>query len=374
MDETIDITIIGAGIIGLAVAWEISRNNKELNIVLIEQHDTFGQEISSRNSEVIHSGIYYSPCSLKAKLCVEGKELLYKICKEYGIPYKQIGKLIVATNNEEERNLDRLFQQGLNNNVTDLKMLSSNEIKQIEPNIKACRAIYSPSTGIIDTHSLMKFLETQAINNGVIISYRCRVTDLKYNGHFYRVEVCDADKQPYPFQSRMVINCAGLSSDKIAEMVGIDTQKRGYKLYYCKGEYFRISNAKNRYISHLIYPCPTDISLGIHTVIDLQGQLKLGPNAFYVDEINYEVDLSHKHEFYESASRFLPFIELSDLTPDMAGIRPKLQASGESTKDFVIQDEGDKGLANMINLIGIESPGITASLAIGHYVNSLIDI
>ncbi len=373
MDEIIDITIIGAGVIGLATAWEISRNHKNIEIVVLERHNTFGQEISSRNSEVIHSGIYYQQNSLKTKLCIEGKERLYRICDEYNIPYKRLGKLIVATNVEEEKNLEKLFQQGLNNGVLDLQMLSQKEITKIEPNVVARTAIYSPSTGIIDTHSLMKCFERQAINNGVIISYNCEVVELAYNGDIYKVEIRDVDKKPYSFLSKVIVNCAGLFSDKIAEMVGIDIKKANYNLHYCKGEYFRVCGGKGRYINHLIYPYPTDKSLGIHSVIDLQGEIKLGPNAFYVDEINYDVDLSHQLEFYESAYRFLPFIEQDDLAPDMAGIRPKIQAEGEPIKDFVIKDEQDKCFPGFINLIGIESPGITASLSIAHYVNALIN-
>ncbi len=368
--EKADIVIIGAGVAGLAVASEVGQSNKE--IVVIEQHPGFGRETSSHNSEVIHSGIYYPEGSLKAKLCIEGKKLLYQLCREENIPHKQLGKLIVAVNTAEVEQLEELAKRGKNNGVDDLSLLTEKEIKRIEPHIRAICAIKSPSTGIIDTHQLMKYLEFSAKDKGVIFAYNCKVVGIEKRTGGYKVVIRDADGQSLTLSARVLINCAGLHSDKIARMAGIDIEEAGYKLHFSKGEYFRVKGDKSKFISQLIYPAPEDEGLGIHTVIDLQGQLKLGPNVFYTAKINYDVDPFHKKEFYQSARTFLPFIEPDELSPDMAGIRPKLQAPGGSWRDFVIADEGKKGFPGLINLIGIESPGLTASLAIAKYVVSMI--
>ena len=368
--EKTDIIIVGAGIVGLAIASRIGREDKD--VVLVERHPDFGQEISSRNSEVIHSGIYYPESSLKAKLCVEGKKLLYQLCKEQNITHKRLGKLIVATNDAEAEDLEKLFSQGKNNGVENLNLLTEKEIKKLEPHLQATRAIHSPSTGIIDTHQLMRHLESLAKDKGVMFAYNCEVIGIEKKKGGYEIHIYDADGERLTLFTQVLINSTGLHSDKIAQMIGIDIKKAGYKLHYSKGEYFRVKPGKSGFISQLVYPVPEKTSLGIHTVTDLQGELKLGPSAFYVEEINYDVDPSHKLKFYESIKKFLPFIELDDLTPDMAGIRPKLQGPDDLTKDFVICHEEKKGFPGLINLIGIDSPGLTASLAIAKYVKSMI--
>lgn len=354
--ERFDITIIGAGVVGLAIASELPQGNN----LVIERHEGFGKETSSRNSEVVHAGIYYPTGFLKTRLCVEGNELIYRICKENNINYKKLGKIIVATTQEEADDLERVYRQGVENGVPGLRIISSEEIKRLEPNINAVSGIYSPTTGIVDTHSLMKHFESKAKSRGVIFAYGCELVGAEEG---YKLTVRDSDGQFFKFMTDILINCAGLCSDKVAGMLGVK-----YKLHYCKGEYFKVGGGKNRYISHLIYPHPTGISLGIHTVLDLQGQLKLGPNAFYVDKLNYDVDPDHATQMWESARMYLPFIELKDLSPDMSGIRPKLQGPGEPVRDFVIRED----LPRFINLIGIESPGLTASPAIARYILGLI--
>lgn len=361
--EDFDVTIIGGGIVGLAVA-AVCPKAKGL---LIERHPTFGQETSSRNSEVVHAGIYYPTDSFKAKFCVEGRRMLYSMCEKYNIKYNKLGKIIVAVNEDESKDLENLFKQGMTNGVEDLKMLSSNEIKKMEPHVKAISGIYSPHTGIVDTHNVMRHFELKAKENGFTFAYGCRLVGISQQDALYKITVEDVDGESYDFSTRVLVNSAGLESHNIARMVGIDE----YELHYCKGEYFRVSGGKSKYISRLIYPHPTETSLGIHTVLDLQGQIKLGPNAFYVDEINYDVDISHAEKMWKSVKEYLPFIELEDLSPDMAGIRPKLQAPGEQTRDFVITHEEKKGLFGFINLIGIESPGLTAVSAIAKYVVSM---
>lgn len=362
--ERFETTIVGAGIVGLAIASEIPSKNT----LVVEKHESFGKETSSRNSEVIHAGIYYPTGFLKAKLCVEGNDLLYKICKENNINHKNITKIIVATDREEERDLEKLFKQGQENGVPGIRLISKEEIKKIEPNINAIAGIYSPTTGIVDTHSLMRYFEQKAKHNGATFAYGCELIRAEKIGSGYKITVRDSDGGLFEFSTRILINCAGLNSDKVANMLGLSE----YKLYYCKGEYFRVGGGKHKYLNRLVYPHPTETSLGIHTVIDLQGQLKLGPNAFYVSEINYDVEQNHGKHLWESARKYLPFIEFEDLTPDMSGIRPKLQKEGEHVKDFVIRHEHDKGLDGFINLVGIESPGLTSAPAIANYVLKLI--
>ncbi|MFH1868731.1 MAG: NAD(P)/FAD-dependent oxidoreductase, partial [Candidatus Omnitrophota bacterium] len=369
MDKA-DVIVIGAGVVGLAVAARLSDKGKD--VIAVEKHPTFGRETSSRNSEVIHSGIYYPKSSLKAKFCLEGKELLYEFCERYAVPHKKIGKLIVAVNSKEEKELESLIQQGHVNGVSDLILLNKEELRRAEPNIEAVAAIESPSTGIVDTHRLMKTLELQAKDCGTIFAYGCEAVGIEKSGEGYEVIILDADGERISLGAKVVVNSAGLYSDKIASMAGIDTEDSGYLIHYCKGEYFRVGGGKAKLLNKLIYPVPKKTNLGVHTVVDMQGELKLGPNAFYVEDLNYDVDASHAGAFHESVKGFLPFIDLDDLSPDTSGIRPKIQSEGDEFKDFVISNETGKGMPGFINLIGIESPGLTASLSIAKYIETMI--
>jgi L-2-hydroxyglutarate oxidase LhgO len=357
-----EITIIGAGVIGLAIGF------------IIEKHQTFGQETSSRNSEVIHAGIYYPEGSLKAKLCVEGKRLLYDFCKKYEIPFNNCGKLIVATNDEEISTIDNIRINAAKNGVDDLVVLEKEEIMSMEPAVFAQKALFSPSTGIVDSHALMKQYETNTINNGGKVVYGSEVTCIKKINGGYEVKLLEADNQTYTFTTRILINSAGLSSDKIANMVGIDDDN--LRIWFCKGEYFRIIPPKNRLISRLIYPVPHQNmeGIGIHITIDMGGGVKLGPDVKYLESNVYDYKLtpSKQGAFYKSAKKFLPFLEYDDIAPEMAGIRPKIQKPGEPQKDFYIMEETRRGLPGFINLIGMESPGLTASIAIAKYVKGLL--
>jgi len=370
--EKTDITIIGAGVIGLAIARELSAKYK--NIILLEKNEKFGQETSSRNSEVIHAGIYYPEDTLKARLCVEGKKLLYEFLEKYSIPYKQCGKFIVAVEKDEIDDLSRIAEQAKKNGVLDLKYINKNELQRQISGINGECALFSPSTGIFDTHKFMQALETQSIDNSVLVSYNSEVVGIIRENNCYKLQIKEVSGEIFEFLSNIVINCAGLFCEKVAQMVGIDTESAGYKIYYAKGEYFGLPGKYKDSFQSLIYPViPKNAkSLGIHTVLDLQNMIKLGPNIFYVNKIDYSVDESHKTEFYNAVKRYFPFIKKEELTPDMAGIRPKLQGPGDDFRDFIIQEESPKGLPGFINLIGIDSPGLTASLAIARYVNEKI--
>jgi L-2-hydroxyglutarate oxidase LhgO len=280
-----DITIIGAGVVGLSIAEKISENYE--NLFVVEKHLTFGQETSSRNSEVIHAGIYYPEGSLKARLCVEGKSLLYDYCKKYEIPYKNCGKLIVAITNEEIGVIKGIKETASRNGV-DLEIIDGERIRELEPNIFALKALYSPSTGIIDTHSLMKRFETNTRNNGGEIVYGSEVTGIRKLDKGYEITLLDTDKNPYNFSTGIIINSAGLASDKIAEMAGIKDE--ALTIHFCKGEYFRVNPPKNRLINRLVYPVPHPNmeGIGIHVTIDMAGGVKLGPDVKFLDSNVYD--------------------------------------------------------------------------------------
>ncbi len=369
-----EITIIGAGVVGLAVAQELSGEYHD--VFLIEKHPVFGQETSSRNSEVIHAGIYYPKGSLKSTLCVEGKKLLYDFCKKYDVPFNNCGKLIVATSEEEIPIIEGIRKTAFNNGVVDLVIFDRDRIAELEPAVFALKAIFSPSTGIVDTHSLMKRYETNTINNGGQIVYGSEVIDLRKIDNGYEIALLDSDKNIYRFSSHIVINCAGLTSDKISKMAGMEDEN--LKIRFCKGEYFRLNPPKNKLISRLIYPVPVHNleGIGIHVTVEMSGGVKLGPDVTYLtsNEYDYKVTPSKQEAFFKSARKFLPFLEFDDLTPEMAGIRPKIQKPGEPVRDFYIAEETRNGCPGFINLIGIESPGLTSSLAIANYVRNLITI
>jgi L-2-hydroxyglutarate oxidase LhgO len=366
-----DITIIGAGVVGLAIAACLASRDRE--VYVLEKNETFGKETSSRHSGVIHSGIYYPEGSLKAKLCVAGNRILYQICRSNGIGYQKAGKLIVSTSDREAGELETLLTRGQRNGAPGLRIISRQELKRLEPNVAGVAAIWSPSTGIIDSHALMKHFIGRARENGAQIAYLTEVVGIEKVSGGYRVSVSDGEGG-FSFITRVLINCAGLSGDKVAALAGIDIAKAGYKISYCKGEYFSVGNGKNRLVSRLIFPVPQPkfAGLGIHVALDLDGRMRLGPGIEYVDSIDYAVDGGHQQLFYDAAKYLLPFIEYDDLEPETAGIRPKLQQPGEDIKDFVIREESDSGLPGFINLIGIESPGLTAAPAIAEYVNGLV--
>jgi len=369
--ENTDILVIGAGVIGLAVAERLSSAGNE--VIVVEKHDGFGRETSSRNSEVIHGGMYYPVNTQKAELCVAGNRMLYDLCERKGIPFQKTGKIIVAASRDEVDEINRLYELGRANGAPGLRLVTKKEISAMEPLVACVTGLYSSETGSIDSHKLMEYFERTAQSNGAVIAYNCEVTGMAKNRGAIITEIRDADAKPMTVQSSFVINAAGLCSDKVAAFAGIDCAAAGYTIHLCKGEYFSVSNRHKGKVRHLVYPAPTSISLGIHIVLNLNGGMKLGPNAFYVDTVDYAVDASHQREFFDGARRYLPFIEYDDLSPDMAGIRPKLQHEGGGFRDFVIAEEGGRGVPGLVNLVGIESPGLTSCLAIAEKVARMVD-
>lgn len=373
--EDFDIVIIGAGVVGLAIASHLAKSAVNKNILVLEKADSFGRETSSRNSEVVHGGMYYPEKTLKAVLCVEGRNLLYEICEKNSIPYRKIGKLIIAAEKEELLGLERIYAQGKTNGVEGLRMVSGFELKEMEPYLKGEAALFSEQTGIIDSHRLMEYFLENAREQGVVISFNCEAVEIFKSESGYRVTVKNMN-ETLEINSAVVINCAGLDSDKIAEFAGIDIKKCNYELHYCKGQYFKVRPGKAGFLRRLAYPVPKPKSggLGVHATLDLRGNLKLGPDDRYLGARikDYSVDESKRRDFYLSAVKFIPFIEEPDLSADTSGIRPKLQNESGAYRDFEIKEEADKGLAGFINLIGIESPGLTASPAIAKYVRGLL--
>ncbi|MCL4457673.1 MAG: NAD(P)/FAD-dependent oxidoreductase [Nitrospirae bacterium] len=364
MDEA-KITIIGGGVIGLAIAYELSKEYDD--IVLLERHDRFGMETSSRNSEVIHTGIYYPPGSLKARLCVEGAGLLYEYCRSYAIPHREIGKLIVAVEQSEINRIASLKDTAEQNGVSDLKIIDKSQILSMEPKVNALAAIYSSKTGIIDVHKYLNSLYRLASTSGVIFSLNSEVVSIERQNTVYVIGI-RGDK--YKLKSKIVINSAGLMSDKIASMAGIDTDKAGYRLAYVKGSYF--SYTKKSPVSRLIYPMPhKNLSgLGVHATLDMSNRLRFGPDVEHFDSVDYRVDFNKRDIFYQNACRIIRGLERESFSPDMASIRPKIK--GDGIRDFIITHESDIGLEGFYNLIGIESPGLTASLAIARHLKNMI--
>lgn len=368
----VNILIVGAGVVGLAIASELSKTYG--GIAIVERHSKYGQETSSRSSEVIHAGIYYKPGSLKSRLCVRGNELLYKICEVNSIPHNNSGKLLIANEEKSINKLNRLYQNAMGNKAKNCRMVDEVEIKQIEPNVKAEKAIYFPTSGYVESEKLMSFFEKDSINNGAIYLYHHEVISIKKQNTGYAVQVRTAHHDVYEITTHVLINSAGLHSDKVSEMVGIDADAHGYRIYYHKGIYFRAVRQLERYPKLLIYPIPPEVgAVGIHTTPDMNGGMRLGPHFFWSDSIDYSVDDAFHNFFFEDVRSYLPFIEYDDLQPDMSGIMSSLQKHDDNIlKDFVISDESGKGFPGLINLIGIESPGLTASPAIAEYVAQLI--
>jgi L-2-hydroxyglutarate oxidase LhgO len=364
-------TVIGGGVVGLAVAARLARQHPDL--VLLERHEKHGQEASSRNSEVIHAGMYYPTGSLKARLCVQGNRMVYDICGRHGIPHRRLSKLIVAESPGEIPALEGLLERGRTNGV-ELSMISAAECRALEPNVRSAGALLSPNTGIVSAHGLMDFLLRQTREAGAIFQPRSEVVGIERRTGDYRLAV-RMGTEVDSFTTERVVGAAGLEADTVAALAGIDVDAAGYRLHPCKGSYFSVRAAKAGLVSRLVYPVPGHNSLGTHAVLGLDGRLRFGPDAEYLphQEFDYGVDESRRAVFGEAVRHLVPAIEDADLEPDIAGIRAKLQGPGEAFRDFVIAEESGRGLPGLVSLIGIDSPGLTSALAIAEEVSRLID-
>ncbi|KAL6616253.1 hypothetical protein ACP70R_038523 [Stipagrostis hirtigluma subsp. patula] len=411
--EAADAVVVGAGVVGLAVARALAMAGRE--VVVVEAAPSFGTGTSSRNSEVIHAGIYYPPRSLKANLCVRGKEMLYKYCAERGIPHKRLGKLIVATGVAETAKLDMLLRNATENGVHDLQMMEGSQAMEMEPELRCLKALLSPSTGIVDSHSFMLSLLADAENLGTTISYNTAVIGGHVGYEGLELHISESKElQNHSVGShvppqlillpKLLINSAGLSAVPLAKrFYGLD-QAFVPTAYYARGCYFTLSQTKSPF-SHLIYPLPEDGGIGVHVTLDLNGLVRFGPDVEWLDgaqepmscflnkrgspivelvtshaicvvemdgphTFDYSVNPNRCSRFYPVIRKYYPNLKDGSLEPGYSGIRPKLSGPGQPPSDFVIQGEDIHGIPGLVNLFGIESPGLTSSLAIAEHIVS----
>ncbi len=371
MIEKTEAVVIGAGVVGLAVARRLAREGRET--VIVEAADRIGTQISSHNSEVIHAGIYYPENSLKARLCVAGKDQLYAYCADHGIAHSRVGKLIVAVDGEQEVRLQALRETAEANDVGDLEWMDGEAAAGLEPALKCHAALLSPSTGTVDSHALMLALLGDAEDKGAVLALRSPVM---------RGEVCgEADEnginlsvggeEPMTLKARMVVNTAGLAAQAVASSIAGLEKKHIPPLYLAKGNYFTLSGRAP--FSRLVYPIPGPASLGIHFSLDMGGQGRFGPDVEWVDEVEYGVDPSRSESFYAAIRSYYPDLAEGALQPGFAGVRPKLQGPGEAVRDFMIQGPRDHGVPGLVNFFGIESPGLTSSLALADHALGLLE-
>ncbi|MFA7670545.1 MAG: NAD(P)/FAD-dependent oxidoreductase [Burkholderiaceae bacterium] len=356
----VDCIVLGAGVVGLAVARELALSGRE--VLIIDAAEGIGTGTSARNSEVIHAGIYYPPGSLKARLCVQGKQMLYEYCDQRGVAYKRLGKLIVATDPEQTAKLSRITERARRNGVDDLYLISGTEAARLEPELVCDAALVSPSTGIIDSHGLMLALQGDAENNGAQCAFltpflKGQVLD---NGEFL---LSFGGSDAMELTARCVINATGLSAPAVARRLTGQPQSLIPPAFYCKGSYFTLSGRSP--FSHLIYPMPDNAGLGVHLTVDLGGQAKFGPDTEWVDGEDYNLDPRRGDGFYDIIRSYWPKLPDGALQPGYTGIRPKIVGPDERAADFIIAGPGTHGVAGLVNLFGIESPGLTSSLAIG---------
>jgi L-2-hydroxyglutarate oxidase LhgO len=321
---------------------------------------------------VIHAGIYYPPGSLKARMCTAGRELLYERCAKYGIPHRRIGKVIVASEEGEVATVEGLCDAARANGVPGIELIDAAHIRRLEPEVRAVAALFSPETGIVDAHALALSFQAEAESHEAVLLPSFRVESLEATGRGWRVTGCRADAKREGVECSAVVNAAGLESDRIAELAGMDVEACGYRLHPCKGDYFSLAPGAHLRLSRLVYPVPAKVGLGVHATLDLAGRIRFGPDAEYVSEPVYEVDPGKATRFAEALRRYLPGIEERWLGPDYAGVRARLAGPGEGFRDFVIAEESAAGFPGLVNCIGIESPGLTAAPAIGQRVAELL--
>jgi L-2-hydroxyglutarate oxidase LhgO len=360
--ESVECLVVGAGVIGLAVARALARAGRE--VIVLEGESGIGAGVSSRNSEVIHAGIYYPPGLVKTRLCVDGKAMLYAFCQEFGVPHKRCGKLLVAVNAGEVDKLAALKAQAEANGVADLMWLSGEEARALEPALVAHRALLSPSTGIVDSHAFMLALRGDAEAHGAMIAFETPVLAGQAGEQGLVIET--SGPAPMRIAADVVVNAAGLGAQALARSITGVPAETIPPLHLAKGNYFSL-NGRSPF-ARLIYPMPTPGGLGVHLTLDLAGQAKFGPDVEWIDAIDYDVDPRRAESFYAAIRTYWPDLPDDALQPAYAGVRPKIARPGGSTTDFLLQTEKDHGVAGLINLFGIESPGLTASLAIADWV------
>ncbi|MEO9336104.1 NAD(P)/FAD-dependent oxidoreductase [Mesorhizobium sp. SB112] len=367
--ERIDCVIAGAGVIGLAIARALALAGRE--VIVLEATDMIGTGTSSRNSEVIHAGIYYPKDSLKAKFCVSGKEMLYRFVEEHGVAYRRCGKLIVATNAEQDAKLIGIREKASSCGVSDLLPLTRKDVLALEPELDCSAALLSPSTGIIDSHGFMLALQGEAEARGASIAFMTKVLSGRVTQRGIELTTLDTTTgNTLDLEAKCFVNAAGLEANALACRVeGLDASFVP-KLTLAKGNYFSATGRTP--FSHLIYPVPEDGGLGVHLTLDLNGRMRFGPDVEWIDTIDYRVNPARADIFYDRIRSYWPGLADGSLVPAYSGIRPKLSGPGENQADFLIQGPETHGVPGLFNLFGIESPGLTSSLAIAEHVATRI--
>ncbi|WP_159995644.1 NAD(P)/FAD-dependent oxidoreductase [Roseomonas sp. 18066] len=363
--EEVDCIVVGAGVVGLAVARDLALAGRE--VLVLEAAEGIGTETSSRNSEVIHAGIYYPKDSLMARACVEGKQRLYAYCAERGVPHANCGKLIVATDAEERGKLASIQARAAANGVPDLRLVEAAEALDMEPALNCTAALLSPSTGIIDSHAYMLSLQGDAENAGATFVFHSPVLGGRLIDEGAELEIGGAE--PMSLRCRLLVNAAGLHAQRLAGQLQGMPAAHVPPTFFAKGNYFTLAGRSP--FSRLIYPVPVPGGLGTHLTIDLGGQCRFGPDVEWIDSVAYEVDPRRGDGFYAAIRRYWPGLPEGALQPGYSGIRPKTVGPGQPGQDFVIQGPAVHGRAGLINLFGIESPGLTASLALAGMVRDL---
>ena len=357
-----DVIIIGAGAIGLAVARAFALAGT--SVLVVERAPQFGTETSARSSEVIHAGIYYPPDSLKARLCVAGKAMLYAFCEAHGVPVRRCGKLVLAADPAQTARLEAIRESASLCGVDDLRMLDAREACAMEADIACAAALFSPSSGIVDTHSFMQALLGVAEANGAALVCNTQVTGIARAPGGWSIAIAGGDGPAA--SARTVVNAAGLAAGAVARSIEAFPAGHVPRLHWAKGCYFGYSGRTS--FRHLVYPLPEPGGLGTHLTLDLAGRARFGPDVEWIDHIDYSVDPARRDRFADAIRNYWPGVDAERLHPDYAGIRPKLSGPGEPAADFMISCEDDHGVPGIVNLFGIESPGITASLAIADHV------
>ncbi len=355
MDE-VEAVVIGAGVIGLAVARALALAGRE--VIVLERAYTIGFETSSRNSEVIHGGLYYPTGSLKARSCVEGRERLYAYCREHGVPHAQLGKLIVATSEAEIPGVEKIEAAARANGVTNLEWLSAAEAQRLEPELNCVAALLSPSTGIIDSHALMLAYQGEAEAAGAFVAFRAPMLGGHVRNDGFELSV--GGDEPTTIRCRLLVNAAGLHAPALARSIEGVPPESIPPAYFCRGVYFTLSGRSP--FARLIYPVPEPGGLGVHITLDLAGQARFGPDVEWIPEVDYAVDPQRGDVFYAAVRRYWPGLRDGTLQPGYAGIRPKISGPNEPAADFVVQGPETHDVPGLVNLYGIESPGLTSSL------------
>ena len=364
MTPDFNIVVVGAGVIGLAVARHFAMAGSK--VLVLEKAASIGTETSSRNSEVIHAGIYYPKGSLKAQLCVEGRELLYEYCAAHGVVAKPLGKLIVATSVEEDAKLDSIAELARKNGVLDMQRLSKTEVAQLEPELNCTQALFSPSTGIVDAAAFMLALQGEAEALGVDFAFNTRFSGAEKRDDFFVVAATDAHGEATHITAKHIINCAGHGAHEIAVSInGFEAEKLPQR-FLAKGSYCSVSGKSP--FQHLVYPVPVSGALGIHATLDLSGTVKFGPDIKWVAELDYALSPDLPQKFSAAVASYWPGVRDRTLAPSYCGIRPKIHGPQSSFADFKIQHENEHSIHGLVNLFGIESPGLTASLAIAKHI------